>query len=310
MRDRRVFTVHGSGVAFVLDCRAAELRRPGRPPGCTPHGLGRGGALTPRRRYVRPLRGSPRRLRREAPRCRGGPRDGQGLTHRLALPDPQGDPMADRPTPTGPACTRALDRRVPGLPRREHLVLQPGDPPRRRPGGARGLPDRHAGRVHRPARRAAAQACENHTCSRGREGRLHRADARRHLARSRRRARRAAAPAGGRARPAPRQDPRGQGPDRASTTSSTTTPTRPSGLAAGTPRGAAGQPPRAGRGGVRLRRGARRVPAAGPADGVRPVDRGDPRGGHLPRHPLHPAQQRPRSCSSARASTPSGSARR
>ena len=57
-------------------------------------------------------------------------------------------------------------------------------------------------------------------------------------------------------------------------------------------RGAPRQPPRAGGGGLRLRRGARAVPTPGRAHGVRAVDRGDPRGGGQPRHPLHPAQQR------------------
>ena len=53
----------------------------------------------------------------------------------------------------------------------------------------------------------------------------------------------------------------------------------------------AGQPPRAGRGGLRLHRGARRLPAAGPADRLRAVHRRDPRGGGLAGHPLHPAQR-------------------
>ena len=35
----------------------------------------------------------------------------------------------------------------------------------------------------------------------------------------------------------------------------------------------------------------RRVPAAGRADGLRPVDRGDPRGGGQPRHPVDPPQR-------------------
>ena len=136
--------------------------------------------------------------------------------------------MADRPTPTGPAAPELaiVESRV--YRGREHLVLRPGDPPRRGPRGARGLPHRHpaTGFTDR-LRRAAARPGEPHLLARG-EGRLHRADARGHLARSRRRARLAAAAAGGRARPAPGQDPRGQGPDRASTTSSTTTPTRAS----------------------------------------------------------------------------------
>ena len=145
---------------------------------------------------------------------------------------------------------------------------------------------------------------ERHTCSHGRRGRLRRAAARGHLARPRRRARRAAAADGGRPRPAPRQDPRGQGPARASTTSSTATPTRTVGLAAG-------------RLAVRLvnhlvaaRRRASTSPTEldafltpGRAHGLRPVDRGHPRGGGQPRHPVHPAQQRPPWCSSARACT-------
>ena len=58
------------------------------------------------------------------------------------------------------------------------------------------------------------------------------------------------------------------------------------------PRGAPGEPPRAGGGGLRLRGRARDLPDPGRAHRVRPVDRGHPRGGGQPRHPLHPAQQR------------------
>ena len=96
---------------------------------------------------------------------------------------------------------------------------------------------------------------------------------------------------GGRPRPAPRQDPRRQGP-----------PGRYNviygyideqvGLAAGQLAVRLRQPPRPARGGLRLPRAARRLPAAGRADGLRAVDRGDPRGGGQPRHPLDPAQQR------------------
>ena len=210
---------------------APDARR-GRPA----HGLRRSRALAARRRYVRPLRGSPRRLRREAPRCRGGPRHGQGLTPTAsALPDPQGDPMADRPTPTGPAAPELtiVESRV--YRGGEHLVLQPGDPPRRRPRRARGATPRDTiDGLHRPARRAAARASRHHTCSRGVKGGFIERMREGTWLGPRRRARGAAAPAGGRPRPAPRQDPRRQGPARAATTSSTTTLDEAVGLAAGT----------------------------------------------------------------------------
>ena len=57
-------------------------------------------------------------------------------------------------------------------------------------------------------------------------------------------------------------------------------------------------------------RGARRLHPARPAHRVRPLDAGDHRRGRLARHPVDPAQPSTRSCSSARASTPSGSAPR
>ena len=169
--------------------------------------------------------------------------------------------MADRPTPTGPAAPELsiVESRVyrggniwsysPAI----HLVVDLGV--------LEGYPTDTLDGLHRPARRAAAGPGEPHLLPRG-EGRLHRAAARGHLARPRRRARRPAAAAGGRPRPAPRQDPRGQGP---------TGPLqrhlrlrrrdgRPRGRH---PRRAAGQPPRRGRGRLRLPRGARRLPAAG-----------------------------------------------
>ena len=56
--------------------------------------------------------------------------------------------------------------------------------------------------------------------------------------------------------------------------------------------GPAGQPPGPARGGASTSPSELdAVPAAGRADGVRPVDRGDPRGGGQPRHPVDPAQR-------------------
>ena len=58
-------------------------------------------------------------------------------------------------------------------------------------------------------------------------------------------------------------------------------------------RGAARQPPRAGRGGLRLRRRARaRSSRRAERTAFGPVDGRHPRGGGQPRHPVHPAQQR------------------
>ena len=132
---------------------------------------------------------------------------------------------ADAPPPPAPLAPdlTIVESRVYRGP--QHLVLRAGDPPRRRPRRPRGLPHRHPARVHRPARRAAARA-ETARLLPGPRRRLRRAAARGHLAGPRRRARRAPAAAGGRPRPVARQDPRRQGPARASTTSSTATPTR------------------------------------------------------------------------------------
>ena len=74
------------------------------------------------------------------------------------------------------------------------------------------------------------------------------------------------------------------------------------GLAAGRLAVRLRQPPRAGGGGLRLRRRARALPDPGRAHGVRAVDRRHPRGGGQPRHPVHPAQQRqPRAARAGRA---------
>ena len=54
---------------------------------------------------------------------------------------------------------RPRDPRDPRLPRREHLVLREGDPPRRRPRLAGEVPDQHHPRLHRQPARDAARAC-------------------------------------------------------------------------------------------------------------------------------------------------------
>ena len=208
---------------------------------------------------------------------------------RAAPPTRPPDPDRRRPRMSTPV-PRPVDPRDPGLPRRERLVLRQGrstssstsarsrsSRPTRCPGFTDNLLQ-HAARpagalvLARPPRR------------------LRRAAQRGHLARARRRARRARAAAGRRPRHPARQDPPGQGPERAATTSSTGTSTRQVGLAAA-------------RLAVRLVNhlvqadpeldwdaGARGVHPARGAHRVRPVDAGDHRRGRLPRHPLDPAQ--------------------
>ena len=197
----------------------------------------------------------------------------------------------DRPIPTGPAAPdlRIVESRVyrggniwsydPSI----HLVVDLGV--------LEELPHRHPARLHRPARRAAARAGEPHLLQGGAR-RFRRAAARGHLARARVRARRTAAAAGGRARPAPRQDARRS---RGSTGVYNVIygyTNEDVGLAAGRLAVRLREPPGPGGGGLRLRRRARGLPDPGRAHRVRPVDRGHPRGGGQPRHPLHPAQQR------------------
>ena len=64
---------------------------------------------------------------------------------------------------------RPVDPRDPCLPRGQHLVLRQGDPPRRRPRVARGVPHRHAARLHRHLLRM-LPGLREHSCSRGRRG--------------------------------------------------------------------------------------------------------------------------------------------
>ena len=78
-------------------------------------------------------------------------------------------------------------------------------------GVARGVPDQHAARLHRPPAPDAARAARALLLARPAR-RLRRAAQRGHLARPRRRALRAGAAAGGRPRHPARQDPPGQGP--------------------------------------------------------------------------------------------------
>ena len=93
----------------------------------------------------------PAHLRRRLARKRATPQDWPDApTTAGARPSRTEPPVTERPTPD------LDDHRDPRLPRPERLVLRPGDPPGRRPRRARGLPHRHAARLHRaPARRAA-----------------------------------------------------------------------------------------------------------------------------------------------------------
>ena len=83
---------------------------------------------------------------------------------------------ADRPT----ASPDLSDPRDPGLPRAERVVLRAGDPPGRGPRVARGVPDRPAARLHRPAAGLAARGRGALLLARP-QGRVRRAAARGHL---------------------------------------------------------------------------------------------------------------------------------
>ena len=125
---------------------------------------------------------------------------------------------ASRPDRTETTHDRAAHARPhhprdPGLPRRQRLVLRTRDPPRRRPRLAGEVPDQHHPRLHRQPARDAARAARALLLPR-QARRLRRAAARGHLAGPRRRAHRAGPPAGRRPRHPPRQDPPGQGPAR------------------------------------------------------------------------------------------------
>ena len=206
----------GRGVVFVLDCRNADHRRPRRPARCPAAGLRRSRALAARRRYVRPLaRFASSTSSRSTPTWSVGGRSPDG--HRpdrapaLAPAPPDAQPRRSHgraPHPHRSRCTRPHDRRVAGLPRREHLVVRA----RRSTSSSTSACSRRTPPTPSPGSPTGWSSCcpglrEPHLLA-GREGRLRRADARGHLARPRRRARRPAAAAGGRARPAPRQDAR------------------------------------------------------------------------------------------------------
>ena len=119
-----------------------------------------------------------------------------------ASPDEAEEPFSDRAAPgrhrqrpdaTGRSSGGRPDRRSrhhrdAGLPRRQRLVLRQGDPPRRRPRRARGVPHQHAPRLHRPPARGAARPARALLLPRP-SWRLRGAAARGHLARARRRAR-------------------------------------------------------------------------------------------------------------------------
>ena len=183
---------------------------------------------------------------------------------------------------------RPVDPRDPRLPRGERLVLRQGDPPRGGPRVARGVPDQHAGGVHRQPAAAAARPAGALLLARPAR-RVRGAAQRGHLAGPRRRARRPGAAAGGRPRHPARQDPLGQGPE--GPLQHRLRVRRRAGRHRGGPaRRTPGEPPGPGRPGVRLGQGARGLHPARRAHGVRPLDAGDHRRGRLPRHPLDPAQ--------------------
>ena len=244
----------------------------------------------PGRRGDRRGRGRDRRGRaRPAP---DGPRHrrvGRVSQRPAASPGPhsQERPRTESPHDRTPYA-RPHHPRDTGLPRRQHLVLREGHPPRSRPGPARGVPHQHHPGVHRqPAGDAAGPA--RALVLAGQARRLRGAAQRRHLAGPRRRAHGAGPAAGRRSRHPPGQDPRCEGPEgplqrdlrlRRRTGRPRRRPARR------TP----GQPPGRGGSGVRLVRGARVVHPARGAYGVRALHPGDPRRGGLARHPVDPPQ--------------------
>ena len=276
------------------DRRHRRRRRPGR----RPDARVRGHRAHPARRVdLRPRRASPHRLRRAAPRPARLGRRRQGLT--AASPRPaapthpptatRGEAPMDRPIPTGPAAPdlRIVESRVyrggniwsydPSI----HLVVDLGVLEEYPSDTLPGFTDRLVELL---------PGLENHTCSKG--------------------VRAASSSGCGRAPGSgtwPSTSPCSCS-RRPGTTSGAGRPAgqgqprrlqrhlrlhqrggRPGGRS---PRRAPGEPPGPGGGGLRLRRRAGGLPDPGRAHRVRPVDRGHPRGGGQPRHPLHPAQQR------------------
>ena len=275
--------------------------------------LGRGAARAAGRRGVRPGhpgRWSPR-SRSPTPRrptnwprptaiCARWPETSRPGTSRprccaAASPDEE-EPFHDRRQRPGdrrdlrrPPLSRPGHHRDPGLPRRQRLVLRQGDPPRRGPRRARGVPHQHPARLHRAPARGPARPPGALLLPRT-SGWLRGAAQRGHLARTRRRARRARPPAGRRPRHPARQDPRGQG--REGPLQHHLRLRRRAGRARGrSARRTSREPPGQGRSRLRLRGGARRVHPARPAHRLRTLDAGDPRRGGLARHPVDPAQQ-------------------
>ena len=270
-RDGREFTVVGAGAVFVVDARTAVTDAAGRPAGAPLLVSGRHRAHPAHGRYVRPAQRRADRLRRAAPRPARRrsppPRPDRPRSPSTSRP-PDRHPRrsADGPShPDRPRRPRPAHRRVPGLPRAAtsgptspsiHLVVDLGV--------LEELPDRHPARLHRPAARAAARAGEPHLL----QGRA-RAASSSGCARapgwgtspstspcscSRRPGTTSAAARPARSRAA-----------RASTTSSTATPTRRSASPpAGSRCGCVNHLVQRG-GRVRLRRGARALPDAGPS---------------------------------------------
>ena len=216
---------------------------------------------------------------------------------------------AHAPTPTGPAAPGPRASSSRGSTAAPNIwSYEPGDPPRRRPRRPRGLPHRHPRRLHRPAASSCCPGSSSHTCSRGR--------------------RRAASSSGCARAPGSATSPstsRCSCSRRPATTCAAARPAR-SRASPGVYNVIYGYADETRR--PRRRHSSRcacvnhlvqaeegfdfaeeldAVPAPGRADGLRPVDRGHPRGGgHAATSPTSGSTQ-PRSSSSARASTPSAS---
>ena len=173
-----VLHVLPAGAAFDLTTR--QLRSAGRA-GRSERGrrrAGRGQAdLRQMARDIAAGDRSPATLRRRLARKRA-PRKTVPTTDPPTHSQPATSPSrtehrGDRAPDPGPH-----DHGDPRLPRPQHLVLRQGDPPGGRPRRARGVPDRHAPRLHRaPARgaprprattpaRAAARAASSSGCTR------------------------------------------------------------------------------------------------------------------------------------------------
>ena len=291
-----------AGAAYDLTTR--ELRPAAGP------GLG-GGRRRARRGAGRPAADGPRhRRRRRSPATLRRRLARKRASRKTVATDPSrpagDDRRAGRSTPVTERPTPDLDDPGdPRLPRPQRLVLRQGDPPGGRPRRARAVPHRQAPRLHRAPARGAARPLPPLLLARP-QGRLRRAPARGHLARTRHRAHGARPAAGRRPRHPARQDPRGEGRARPLQRHLRLhrRERRPRGRPA---RGPAGQPPRPGRPGVRL--GGRSSSRSSSAPSGRrsvPRRRRSSTRRSAATSPGSGSTSTPW-CSSARASTPSGS---